>query len=293
MAEETTDRSEGIFPGWLPSRNLLELVQLVESTSRLEPSTQKDPEAGGEGRMKGGPLLAGRGLQVSSRPTRDDSASPPSSHGATTTQIPVHTKSGQPRGGVWIKLAIGGVAVAGLLVFAWVVMSSSDYSDVATIKGERFESDQLAVEPGELLPSFAGLLLVDNPDRWGDTLSDQDLVGKNTVMLIWGSWNEDLVSWSQDLNYIRLVDFEDKDVQFVGLNLDKSRDVALASLNDDLKKWPHLFNADERKAEEERPMFRLGVRSSPLILLIDSTGRLRAQGLEPGEVVQAYKELFE
>ena len=293
MAEETTDRSDGIFPGWLPSRSLLDLVQLVEPTSRLEPSTQRDPEAGDGSSIKGGPLLAGRGLQVSSRPTRDDSASFASSHGATSTQIPVHTKSGQPSRGVWIKLAIGGVVVAGLLVFAWVVMSRSDYSNVATIRGERFESDQLAVEPGELLPSFAGLLLIDNPGEWGDTLSDQDLVGKNTVMFIWGSWNEELLSWSQDLNYIRLVDFENKDVQFVGLNLDKSKDDALASLNDDLSKWPHLFNADDRKAEEERPMFRLGVRSSPLILLIDSTGRLRAEGLEPNEVVDAYKELFE
>jgi hypothetical protein len=54
-----------------------------------------------------------------------------------------------------------------------------------------------------------------------------------------------------------------------------------------------LFNADDRKVDEERPMFRLGVRSSPLILLIDSTGRLRAEGLEPGEVIEVYQELFE
>ena len=95
------------------------------------------------------------------------------------------------------------------------------------------------------------------------------------------------------MNHIRLVNFEDKAVQFLGLNLDTQKDDALSALNDDLSKWPHLFNGDNRVGEELRPMFRLGVRSSPLILLIDATGRLRAEGLEPDEVVETYQQLFE
>ena len=293
MYKNISDSSMDGFPGWLPKYNLQDLVQLVEPTPRLDPSTQKGSEAGSGTRMKGGPLLAGRVLQVASGPAQDPSTSFQASQGAATAQIPVHAKSAQTKRGVWMKFAMAGLVVVGLLVFARVVIKSSDYSDVVTIKGERFESDQLAVELGKPLPSFSGLLLVDNPSEWGDVLSDQDLVGKHTVMFVWGSWNEELIAWSQDLNYIRLVNFEGKDVQFVGLNMDKSKDDALASLNDDLSKWPHLFNADYRRAAEERPVFRLGVRSSPLILLIDSTGRLRAEGLEPGEVVEAYQELFE
>lgn len=293
MSDKTINEPEETFPGWNPPRNLRDLVRLIEPAPRLEPHSkiQTEKPTG----IHGGPLLAGRGLkvQLQAAGAMADASSFSETAPVTTAQMPVTSKATKRSRGVPLKLAIGAAVLVGLLIFAWVVMKSSDYSGLDTIRGERFESDQVAVELGETVPSFSGLLLVDNPDEWGDTFSDQDLVGKNTVMFVWGSWNEELASWSQDLNYIRLVNFEGKDIQYLGLNLDKSKDDALAALNADLNKWPHLFNADERKPDEERPMFRLGVRSSPLILLIDATGRLRAEGLEPSEVVDSYQELFE
>lgn len=295
MAGETTGYSAGIFPGWFPNRNLQDLVQLIEPTPRLAPTIREDNSSDRPTGIQGGPLLAGRSLQIhlGSAKTKASSGESEPLQATTVTQFPVSTKPARSHRGILVKLALLLLVVVGLVVFAWVVMKSSDYSDIIHVEGERFESDQLAVELGQTLPSFSGLLLVDNLEEWGDTFSDQDLVGKNTVLFVWGSLNEELVSWSQDLNYIRLVNFEGKNVQFLGLNLDKNRDEALSALNEDLAKWPHLFNGDERKAQEERPMFRLGVRSSPLILLIDATGRLRAEGLGPGEVVEAYRKLFE
>jgi hypothetical protein len=295
MVDGNTDSSEGVFSGWIPNLNLQELVQLVETAPRPKPSISKDSEAERIPSIKGGPLLAGRELRIQLSPATSATASGEvkSSKVVTVTQIRVAAKPTHSNRGILLKFAIASLVVVGLVVFALVVMKSSDYSDVAVVKGERFENDHLAVDLGDALPDFYGLLLIDDLENFGDTLSGQDLVGKNTVLFVWGSWNEELVSWSQNLNYIRLVNFEGKNVQFLGLNLDKNRDEALSALNEDLAKWPHLFNADDRKVDEERPMFRLGVRSSPLILLIDSTGRLRAEGLEPGEVIEVYQELFE
>ena len=295
MSRKDSDTSMDALPGWIPGLDLQDLVQMVQFEPRREPSTSKNEENERAPSMQGGPLLAGRNLQISLSPTRSPAASAgtSSSEPAAVTQIPVTAAPARTNKGWLLKLGIAAVVAVGLAIFAWAVMQSSDYSEVAVVKGERFDDDHLAVELGETLPAFSGLLLVDDPASWGDTFSDQDLVGKNTLLFVWGSWNEELVAWSQDLNYIRLVNFENKAIRFLGLNLDAEKDDALTSLNDDLSKWPHLFNGDDRIEEEARPMFRLGIHSSPLILLIDATGRLRAEGLEPDEVVEVYQELFE
>ena len=153
----------------------------------------------------------------------------------------------------------------------WLMMKTSDYTAIDTFEGASSNEVQLLVEPGEALPDFTGHLLVEGVHEWNDIVSTEDLIGKNTVMLVWGSWNAELPSWSQDLNYRRQVDFDSSNTQFLGLNLDKSREDALAMLNDDLTGWPHIFNYSEDRQSTDHPMRVLGIEQSPLILLIDST----------------------
>ena len=283
------------FPGWKTDLDLRDLVKLIEPVSLAERPEIGAPEVEPLD-ATGGSLLAGRGIA----PSLGQSTAPPPTLPKKSDTLPASSKisvSEKPTGRrsyVWlIGLGIAAVVTLILLAFALMVMKSTDFRRVSTFEGRYAEEVRLTVRLGEKLPDFSGLLLVANEEKWGQAFSSLDLLGQNTVLYVWGSWNENLVTWSQELNYIRLVDFESFDVQFVGLNLDSSKDVALAAINEELVGWPHVFNQDERQATGIRPMEVLGIESSPVLLLVDATGRLRALGLDPDELVEAYGRLFQ
>lgn len=301
MAEESQEpavRPER-FPGWNTDYDLMELVRIIRPilTRVLDPD---------EGSTKGsvktdrsilteGSLLAGKQVVLGSIQTADPT-SPLTEASSEDRQVQtLAALSGTPRRNP--VLLIWSMATMGALVFMalgfWLMMKTSDYTAIDTFEGAGSIEIQLVVEPGEALPDFTGHLLVEGVHEWNDFVSKDDLIGKNTVMLVWGSGNAQLPYWSRELNNRRLVDFDSSKTQFLGLNLDKSREDALAMLNDDLAGWPHIFNYSEDQQSTYHPMGILGIEQSPLILLIDSTGRLRAKGLKPEEVVEAYRTLFE
>jgi len=294
MVDKSSDRGQnkGRFSGLNPDYDLNQLVQLIERLPR-SPEPQNSLK---DSSIKPGneTLLAGRKLTVLPRivgtgfATAAGQAEPLSS----VSRIPAAARSKANHRRLLIKTGGLLLVVVALALFAWALMKSSDFTDVEHYQGVFAEDVHLSFSPGDPVPAFAGFYLVDSVDSWGDTFSDQDLIGKNTVIFVWGSWNEELLSWSQDINYQRLVDLENGNVQFVGLNIDQSKTDALSKLNEDLSTWPHIFNYDEQVEEQNRLMQVLGIQSSPLILLVDSTGRLRGQGLSPDELVEAYRTLF-
>ena len=242
----------------------------------------------------GSSLLAGkkvvvRSIQDAHRPSNLPVARSEDAH---VQRLPEYTGSPGKSRLVFHCLMAAVGALACMALVSWLVMKTLDFTNLKTFPGAGSDDMHLLVDPGEALPDFTGHLLVEGVNQWNDTVSTEDLIGKNTVMLVWGSWNEELVAWSQDLNYQRLVDFDSSNTRFLGLNLDKSREDAMATLNEDMADWPHIFNYSENQESAAHPMQLLGIQQSPLILIIDSTGRLRAQGLKPGEVVEAYRTLF-
>ncbi len=332
MAEESQQPSAKPeqFPGWIPDCDLMRLVRLV-SLSPLSTRTRdlarishlpsecdisqsstalRNDGAGadfpGFGSLQGvnpaapsvptgGSLLAGKKVVI--RTLQDDhqpsDVAVASSEDGHVQRLPQYTGSpGKSRLVFHCLMAAIGALVCMALV-SWLAMKKLDFTNIKTFPGSGSDDIDLLVEPGEALPDFTGHLLVQGVNQWNDTVSTEDLIGKNTVMLVWGSWNEELLSWSQDLNYQRLVDFDSSNTRFLGLNLDKSREDAMATLNEDMAGWPQIFNYSEYQESAAHPMQILGIQQSPLILIIDSTGRLRAQGLKPGEVVEAYRTLFE
>ena len=273
--------------------DLNQLVQLIERLPR--PPEPKKSVNDDFNKTKGDSLLAGRKLVAPSgsvTPT-DSSTSEQTDPVSSVSRIRTASKA-QPDYKRLLMKAGGFLLGMGVLaVVALLVIKSSDYTDVENFEGDFANDVHLSVSPGESIPAFDGILLVDSADSWGDTFSNEDLIGKNTVIFVWGSWNEELLSWSQDLNYTRLVDLENANVQFLGLNIDQTKMDVLDKLGDDLRTWPHIFNYDNQVEEHKRLMQVLGIQSSPLILLVDSTGRLRGHGLSPDELVEAYRKLFE
>lgn len=295
MTGEFSDSSakKDAFPNWIRNYELQNLVQLVEPQPRPDASIKQTEIP--TSNATSGSLLAGKILVIRTNDRPTSSSTPPGlpPKRVQVARIPVNRAStGKPRRG-WLGVGLSLIVLLVLAAFMWTVMKTSDFTDVDVFQGSYSGSLRLNVELGERVPDFTGMLLVEDPDRWGDTFSSADLLGQSTVLFIWGSWNEELTRWAQELNYARLVGLESANVQFVGLNLDRSRETALAAFNEDLISWPHIFNYDNRQENSERPMEILGIQSSPLILLIDATGRLRAQGLAPDNLVEVHAKLLE
>ena len=295
MAEESQERPARAerFPGWNTDYDLMELVGIIKPFQTRDLAS----EEGSTDRFDSseGSLLAGKKVVISSVQTAHQASHLPEAGSEDRYVQTMAAFTGSRRRNPvilnWL-MAIMGALVFMALVF-WLMMKTSDYTAINTFGGAGSNEIHLLVEPGEALPDFTGHLLVEGVHEWNDSVSTEDLIGKNTVMLVWGSWNAELLSWSQALNYQRLVDFDSSNTQYLGLNLDKSREDALAMLNEDIAGWPHIFNYSEYQKSTDHPMQLLGIEQSPLILLIDSTGHLRAQGLRPEEVVEAYRTLFE
>ena len=295
MAEESQEppaRPEP-FPGWNPDHDLMELVGII----RPFQTRVSDSDEGSTDRSVSieGSLLAGKKVVIGSIQAADQTSHFPEAISEDRHVRTLVSLTGSPGKYPvilnWLMATVG--ALVFLAVVFWLMMKASDYTAVKTFAGAGSNEIQLLVQPGEALPEFTGHLLVEGDHEWNGFVSTEDLIGKNTVMLVWGSWNAELLSWSQDLNYQRLVDLDSSNTRFLGLNLDKSREDALAMLNEDISGWPHIFNYSENQESTDHPMQLLGIEQSPLILLIDSTGRLRAKGLQPEEVVEAYRALFE
>lgn len=295
MAEEPQEppARPAPFPGWNPDHDLMELVRIIRPFQTRVP----DSDEGSTDRSVSteGSLLAGRKVVIGSiqaaHPTSDLPEAISEDRHVRTLVTLTGSPGKYPAILNWFLAAMGALVL--LAVVFWLMMKASDYTALKTIAGAGSDEIQLLVQPGEALPDFTGHLLIEGVHEWNDFVSTEDLIGKNTVMLVWGSWNPELLSWSQALNYQRLVDFDSSNTRFLGLNLDKSREDALAMLNEDMAGWPHIFNYSENQESTDHPMQLLGIGQSPLILLIDSTGRLRAKGLQPDEVVEAYRALFE
>lgn len=295
MAEESQEppaRPEP-FPGWIPDYDLMELVGIIRPfQTRVSDSDEGSTDHSVSTK---GSLLAGKKVVIGSIQAAQGTSYSPEAisedRDVRTLVALTGTPGKYPVILNWLMAAMG--ALVFLAVVFWLMMKASDYTAVKTIAGADSNEIQLLVQPGEALPDFTGHLLVEGVHEWNDFVSTEDLIGKNTVMLVWGSWNSELLSWSQDLNYQRLVDFDSSNTRFLGLNLDKSREDALAMLNEDMAGWPHIFNYSEHQESTDHPMQLLGIGQSPQILIIDSTGRLRAKGLKPKEVVEAYRTLFQ
>ena len=283
MAEESQEppARPAPFPGWNPDYDLMELVGIIRPFQTRVP----DSDEGSTDRSVSieGSLLAGKKVVIGSIQAADQTSHFPEAISEDRHVRTLVALTGSPGKHPvilnWLMAAMG--ALVFLAVVFWLMMKASDYTAVKTFAGAGSNKIQLLVQPGEALPEFTGHLLVEGDHEWNGFVSTEDLIGKNTVMLVWGSWNAELLSWSQDLNYQRLVDLDSSNTRFLGLNLDKSREDALAMLNEDIAGWPHIFNYSENQESTDHPMQLLGIGQSPLILLIDSTGRLRAKGLQP------------
>ncbi len=295
MAEEPQDppaRPEP-FPGWIPDYDLMGLVGIIRPfQTRVSDSDEGSTD---HSVSTEGSLLAGKKVVIGSMQATHPTSNLPEAISEDRHVRTLVALTGSPGKNPvilrWLLAAMG--ALVFLAVVFWLMMNASDHTAVKIFTGAGSKEIQLLVEPGEALPEFTGHLLVEGVHEWNGFVSTEDLLGKNTVMLVWGSWNAELHSWSQDLNYQRLVEFDSSNTRFMGLNLDKSREDALAMLNEDMAGWPHIFNYSENQESTDHPMQLLGIGQSPLILLIDSTGHLRAKGLKPKEVVEAYRALFE
>ena len=281
------------FPGWNLNYDLSDLVGIIRPFQKRDLASGRgstDRVVSTEGSLLAGKKVVVDSVQEGHQPSALADGSSAGRSGQAPTVLAASRRQ-DPTNYFWLLATTAALAI---LAFGfWWMMWSSDYSGVDHIGGAGSKDVQLWVEPGETLPDFTGHLLVEGIHEWNGVVSTADLYGKNTVMLVWGSGNTELPSWSQALNQLRLVYFDASKTRFVGLNLDTSREDALAVLNEDLLGWPHIFNYSPHQASTDHPRRILGIEGSPMILLIDATGRLRAKGLKPEELVEACRSLFE
>lgn len=133
---------------------------------------------------------------------------------------------------------------------------------------------------GTVAPDFAG------EDVDGNPMKLSDLRGKYVLVDFWSSG----CTWcrAETPNIVKTYeDFKDKNFTVLAASLDVKREDWIKAMEEDGLYWPSLLMS----AEDRKTMgMKYNVKGIPLILLVDTEGKILARGLRGEEIYNAVKE---
>jgi thiol-disulfide isomerase/thioredoxin len=116
----------------------------------------------------------------------------------------------------------------------------------------------------------------------------QALRGGPVVIQFWATWCEPC---KQDMRMLKTLQsrYRDRKLSIVGVNVDESREVAAKYLKENPAAWTQMF--EEGGLENSRLSVELGIQTLPMMLLIDSTGKVVRHSILSAELDAAISEL--
>lgn len=148
-----------------------------------------------------------------------------------------------------------------------------------------------AVPVGGAIPQFSSSFVQGSVAPYGTVFSNFDLYGRISVIIVWSSWDPLSVEWLDQLQLMRLTEFYEMPVNWVGVNYhDKLAEAQQVVEQTRTMDWPHLWLPQEPDADSAS-LLQLGISWVPAIYVFDPQGHLRYMGWSPAEMGEILERL--